>query len=371
MEIKKPEDKRPTLGNQNVEEVVKVEPVKPEIKPVIIPTVQAPKIERPTIQPEPRPQMASSGGQQQMQQQVAVAPPPAREEPSAPKVNDALKSHILSKMKSLVETMDNRAGEPEISYFYEEPEEQAASESDKFNNPWSETEGMQSGQTPNQQLSQQFVNNAMGSNPYSQSQMGEGGETAAPTLADYGIDLPLAGNILYAQMVSRANSDAPGPIVAEIVQGELAGSKILGSFTVANEALIIEFNTLSVGTTLSGKEVNASFPISSVAVETKYIGTALATSVDRHLFERIAVTFGTTFLGQMGSLMTSQGTTQTTLPDGTVVASTQPMTVDEITKSSAYTAVGEVGNIANEIYGARPTTVIVESGTPIGILFLN
>ena len=69
--------------------------------------------------------------------------------------------------------------------------------------------------------------------------------------------------------------------------------------------------------------------------------------------------------------MTSQGTTQVTLPDGTTTTSTPTMTIEEIAQSSAMSAVGEAGNIFNEIYGARPTTVIVDSGTPIGLLFLN
>ena len=79
-------------------------------------------------------------------------------------------------------------------------------------------------------------------------------EQGAESMEAYGISTPLPGNILYAQLISRANSDSPGPIVAEIVQGELAGAKVLGSFTQANDSLIIEFNSISIGKTLSGKK---------------------------------------------------------------------------------------------------------------------
>ena len=46
------------------------------------------------------------------------------------------------------------------------------------------------------------------------------------------------------------------------------------------------------------------------------------------------------------------------------------MTVEEAARASA-SGVGEAGTVFNEVYGIRPTTVIVESGTPIGLLFLK
>ena len=82
---------------------------------------------------------------------------------------------------------------------------------------------------------------------------GDTEEVATETLEDYGLKEPLPGHILYARLISQANSDAPAPIIAEIVQGEMAGSRVLGSFTVANEKLILEFNTLVIEKTLSGK----------------------------------------------------------------------------------------------------------------------
>ena len=49
-----------------------------------------------------------------------------------------------------------------------------------------------------------------------------------------------AGTIEYAQLVLEANTDAPGPVLADIMSGPLAGSKLLGSFTSTDDYLILK-----------------------------------------------------------------------------------------------------------------------------------
>src|SRR5690606_12018046 len=39
-----------------------------------------------------------------------------------------------------------------------------------------------------------------------------------------------AGTIEYAQLVTEANTDAPGPVMAQIASGPLAGARLIGSF---------------------------------------------------------------------------------------------------------------------------------------------
>lgn len=195
----------------------------------------------------------------------------------------------------------------------------------------------------------------------------DGGASARPQSK---VTLPLAGTILYAEMISRANSDAPGPVLARILQGELEGATLIGSFQTVRNALVISFDRMTVRTTRDGVEVNETVPISTVAVDTSHIGTALATSVDRHLFQKLAIGFTAGFAQGFGNALAESGRTIIRTDGGTVIESSLDMKTEEQLLSAGGQAVSEAGNILMDEFGKRPTTVIVESGTPIGILFL-
>lgn len=193
----------------------------------------------------------------------------------------------------------------------------------------------------------------------------------AGTEADPILDrLPLPGEILYAEMVSRANSDSPGPVIARVLEGPFTGATVIGTFSVAQEALVIRFNSMTIRETLDGEVINRNVPINSVAVDTEHIGTGLATDVDRHLFERIALSFATSFISGMGNAIANSGTTTISRSDGSSYTQNDTLNTREQVFVGAGEAAHEVGSILNEYYGNRPTTVIVESGTPIGLLFL-
>lgn len=184
------------------------------------------------------------------------------------------------------------------------------------------------------------------------------------------IKLPLAGKILYAQMVSRADSDAPGPVLARIVQGEYAGSTLIGSFQKAENSLVISFNRLTVENTRDGEEINETISIEAIAVSTDYIGTGLATHVDRHLFQKIGIGFLAGFAEGFGDAIAQKGETTISGTTGTVTTSTGDLSTKEELYAAGGKAVSNTGSILMDEFGRRPTTVRVESGTPIGVLFL-
>lgn len=184
------------------------------------------------------------------------------------------------------------------------------------------------------------------------------------------IKLPLAGKILYAQMVSRANSDSPGPVLAKIVQGEYAGATLIGSFQKAQDSLIISFDRMTVETNRDGDEINETVPIKSVAVSTDYIGTGLATSVDRHMFQKIAIGFTAAFAQGLGEAVSQNGQTSYNTSNGTITTSNDKLDTKEQLTAAGGKAVAQTGSILMDEFGRRPTTIIVESGTPIGVLFL-
>lgn len=204
------------------------------------------------------------------------------------------------------------------------------------------------------------------------SQTAPAGQIAAAGTAEdeSKIKLPLAGKILYAQLVSRANSDAPGPVLAKIVQGQYAGATLIGSFQKAQDSLIISFDRMTVETTRDGEEINETVAIKSVAVSTDYIGTALATSVDRHMFQKIAIGFTAAFAQGFGDAVSDRGNTTIDTGNGTITTSNGDLNSKEELMSATGKAVAQTGSILMDEFGRRPTTIIVESGTPIGVLFL-
>lgn len=195
------------------------------------------------------------------------------------------------------------------------------------------------------------------------------GQTSAT--ASSKIKLPLAGTILYAQMVSRANSDHPGPVLAKVLQGEYSGATLIGTFQNSNGALTINFTQMTVGTTRSGEEINETAAINAVAVDTKYIGTGLATDVDRHLFQKLAIAFTSSFAQGFGKAVSNTGSTTINSTTGSVTTSNGNLSTREELLSAGGQAIGSAGNIMQQEFGNVPTTVIVETGTPIGVLFLK
>jgi intracellular multiplication protein IcmE len=191
-----------------------------------------------------------------------------------------------------------------------------------------------------------------------------------PAQAQSKIKLPLAGKILYAQMISRADSDAPGPVLAKIVQGDYAGATLIGSFQKAENALVISFDRMTVENTRDGEEINETVAVEAIAVSTDYIGTALATHVDRHLFQKIGIGFLAGFAEGFGDAISQKGETTINGTSGTVTTTTGDLSTKEELYAAGGKAVSNTGSILMDEFGRRPTTVRVESGTPIGVLFL-
>lgn len=252
----------------------------------------------------------------------------------------------MAQMSRLMDAMDEVPTGPATTYFYSEPAQDASA---------SQTQATLAQSTP---TSLAFQDNVQVNTP------------GAMTRNDLPFKLPLAGNILYGQMDSGANSDNPGPVVASIVQGELAGAKLVGQFTTTQDALVIEFDRISINKTINGRTINDTFPIQAVAVDTKHAGTGVATSVDRHMFERVALTFGTAFLAGWGDMIRTSGQT-TYQTDNGVFYGNQNYSRKDIIRGATGNAAEEVGEIFNDLYRNKPTTIKVANGTPIGILFLE
>lgn len=181
--------------------------------------------------------------------------------------------------------------------------------------------------------------------------------------------LPLPGTVVYAELISEANSDSPGPVVARVLQGRYTGALLVGSFQKGNDSLTIRFSKMSVSKTADDVSVNGSVAVDAVAVDTKYIGTAMATDVDHHYFLKIATAFVTSFFQGLGQAISSSGSTSTT-NTGTTTTTNPALTGGQKALVATGAAAQSVGQIFQQSIGNQPTTIKVAAGTPIGLLFL-
>lgn len=170
-----------------------------------------------------------------------------------------------------------------------------------------------------------------------------------------------AGKIEYGQIITQANSDVPGPVLAQIASGPLAGARALGNFTMQDKYLILNF-TKAV---LNGKE----YAINAVAVDPATTLTGVATDVNNHYFRRVFLPGAAKFIEGWASAVARQGTSVVVTGE-TVTSSQDDLDTGEELLAGFDEAAGEVADIMDD-EADRPVTVKVASGTRVGLLFLD
>lgn len=175
-----------------------------------------------------------------------------------------------------------------------------------------------------------------------------------------------AGEILYAQLLTEANSDVPGPILGEIMSGPLKGYRVLGSFEVQEELLTLNFNQIVID-----EEV---FPINAIALDPATTLAGLATDVDHHYLKRIVLPMAAAFVTGLANAISESGTTTVTISSQTGQTNSTDTgdTTDEQEVASGIDEAGQkLGEIIDEIAEDTETTVIVAAGTAFGLLFIE
>lgn len=186
--------------------------------------------------------------------------------------------------------------------------------------------------------------------------------SAAATSAAVAAPKPIitAGTIAYAQTLTEANSDVPGPILAEIASGPLVGGRAIGTFQVAEDKLVLQFNRI----VKDGVE----YQVQTFALDPATTLTAMSTDVNRHYFSRIVLPAAARFVESFADAATQQDST-TVISNGTVVTTSQ----DKLdTKEQVFKGLKEAGQQASDVIdedSERPITVKVAMNTRIGILF--
>lgn len=178
-----------------------------------------------------------------------------------------------------------------------------------------------------------------------------------------GPSLVRAGTVIPAVLLSKVNSDNPGPVLAQVTSGPLAGARFLGQFQASDKKLVLTFSTMS-------KPGLGTFSVNAYAVDEQY-AIGMATDVNNHYFRRYGLLLAGSLLQGYGAAMGRANTTVVTGPFGTTT--TQGELSQKQVNAVALGAVGE--GLSEEIIAqsqVRPTVHLdCGGGCPIGLLFMS
>ncbi len=188
-------------------------------------------------------------------------------------------------------------------------------------------------------------------------------DAAGNDVAIVDIILP-AGTIEYAQLITEANSDAKGPILAQLVSGPLAGSRMLGTFETKDDFLVLNFETVVIE--------GVSHSTEAVALDPKTANTGVVTDIDRRYFTRVILPAAAAFVEGLGSAIADAGSTSVTSGGGgeAIESENDLDTTQEIYKGVAEAA-SKVSELLDDEASSTQPLLRVEAGTPLGILFVQ
>ncbi|NDE90327.1 MAG: hypothetical protein EB059_04200 [Alphaproteobacteria bacterium] len=172
-----------------------------------------------------------------------------------------------------------------------------------------------------------------------------------------------AGTMNYGELLMEANSDAPGPILAQILSGPFAGGRAIGQFEIKREFLIIRF------TKINYKKKDYSADILAVDPNTTLGG--LVTEKDNRYFTRVVLPTAAAFLEGFGQALSTQS-------NSVVATGTQALVVQQSKQGledGMFRGIAEGANtvgsfLRNEAQATKPL-IRVAVGTPMGLFFVN
>ncbi|OIZ99541.1 hypothetical protein BEV13_05605 [Rickettsiella grylli] len=186
--------------------------------------------------------------------------------------------------------------------------------------------------------------------------LAEKGDTKPPAVK--------AGTILYAILLTAVNSDEPGPVLAEIVQGKFKGARLMGTLSNQGQKILLSFNTLTL------PHLSKSVAINTVAIDENTARTALSSDTNNHYWLRYGTLFASAFLQGYGQSFLDYGNNYS----GAVVINPSNQPIDLSPRQRVFVGLGQVGeqyaSALRNVFNTPPT-VKIYSGTPMGILFLS
>lgn len=171
-----------------------------------------------------------------------------------------------------------------------------------------------------------------------------------------------AGTVNYIQLLNEANSDVPGPILAQILSGPFSGGRAIGTFQVMENHLVMTFRSVA----WNGSE----YSINALALDPDTTLGGMATEVDNRYFMRVVLPAAAAFVSEFGTILGETRTT-TTAQDGVIFSEQTKRGY----KEALYSGLGSVGqSVAGFLRSEASRTrkmVRVAVGTPMGLFFLQ
>lgn len=172
-----------------------------------------------------------------------------------------------------------------------------------------------------------------------------------------------AGSVYYGQMLVEANSDVPGPVMAQILTGPLAGGKAIGSFQTFRNHLVITFDTVAFRT----KQMD----VSILALDPNTTLGGVATEVDPRYFQRVLLPAAAAFVAAYGETLSRPSSTVSITGNGSTNVTTS--TDEQDSKDAMYAGIdataSKIEQFLDEEAAATKRLVRVGVGAPIGLFF--
>ncbi len=170
-----------------------------------------------------------------------------------------------------------------------------------------------------------------------------------------------AGTVSYGQLLTEANSDIPGPILAQIMSGPLAGARAVGSFQDINDYLVLQFSLVN----FKGKD----YQLNAVALDPDTTLGGLATDVDPRYFTRVVLPAAAGFMQGLGSAL-SQGSSSVVTNGTTTIVQQSGKGIQQ----GMFQGLGQASQAMSQFFENQAnntkTLVRVAAGTPIGIFYV-
>lgn len=192
---------------------------------------------------------------------------------------------------------------------------------------------------------------------------GGNGTGSTPTTTEVEEILIPAGTIVYAQTLTEANTDAPGPVLVRLASGPLEGSRMLGTFGNTEEFLTLDFNTIVVN--------GVSQSASAVALDPKTTLPAVATQVDHRYLRRFILPAAARFIQGMGDAIAQREQTNISVNGSTVTSSQKSLNTKQQLAAGLSDGTRKIGDELDREGDRTRVMIKVHAGTPIGILFLD
>ncbi|MGE3624417.1 MAG: TrbI/VirB10 family protein [Bdellovibrionales bacterium] len=196
----------------------------------------------------------------------------------------------------------------------------------------------------------------MASNSANGTSGAAGGNTAQPKI------IVPAGTVSYAQLLTEANSDVPGPILAQILSGPLKGARAVGQFKVENEYLVLKFNLVNYK--------NKDYTINAIALDPDTTLGGMATEVDQRYLTRVLLPAAAGFMQGFASAL-GQGSSSVVTNGDTTIVQQSGKGLEE----GLFSGLGQAGQTLGQFFqnqaNATKPLVRVAAGTPMGMFFIT